>query len=220
MPRSSPASACASIGMARHSGRPLRANSGHCRRLVGRRWRSPGSRAKGFCARQGLRRRGASMCLAISTPAVLPLLDGNISAPNLSDAAQYLACALPCERFTSALAGSPCITQGRCVRYAFTVTDFHRLPLAGLPAHPSTPSFPGSVANGSIRAQGKALRAIAAAAQGRGHRISHEDVAGVLRTAGVRIAGVAQHVHASISDRLPWNVFRSLKSLFLKSERH
>ena len=24
------------------------------------------------------------------------------------------------------------------VRYSFTVTDFHRLPLAGLPAHPST----------------------------------------------------------------------------------
>src|SRR6202142_4349722 len=26
------------------------------------------------------------------------------------------------------------------VRYTFTVTDFHRLPLAGLPAHPSTAS--------------------------------------------------------------------------------
>jgi hypothetical protein len=31
----------------------------------------------------------------------------NISTPNLSYAAQYLACALPCERFTSALADIP-----------------------------------------------------------------------------------------------------------------
>src|SRR4029453_16604651 len=38
----------------------------------------------------------------------------NIGTPNLSYAAQYLACALPCERFTSTLAGNPCITQGRC----------------------------------------------------------------------------------------------------------
>lgn len=37
----------------------------------------------------------------------------------------------------------------------------------------------------ALRAQGKALRAIAAAAQARGHRISHEGVAGVLRVAGV-----------------------------------
>jgi len=27
------------------------------------------------------------------------------------------------------------------VRYTFTVTDFHRLPIAGLPAHPSTASI-------------------------------------------------------------------------------
>ena len=37
----------------------------------------------------------------------------NISTPNLSYAAQYLACALPCERFTSALTDNPCITRGR-----------------------------------------------------------------------------------------------------------
>ena len=30
------------------------------------------------------------------------------------------------------------------VRYSFTVTDFHRLPFAGLPAHPSTASEAGS----------------------------------------------------------------------------
>jgi putative DNA-invertase from lambdoid prophage Rac len=36
----------------------------------------------------------------------------------------------------------------------------------------------------ALRAQGKALRAIAAAAQAKGHRISHEGVAGVLRGHG------------------------------------
>jgi hypothetical protein len=36
----------------------------------------------------------------------------------------------------------------------------------------------------ALRAQGKALRAIAAA-QARGHQISHEGVAGVLRASGV-----------------------------------
>jgi putative DNA-invertase from lambdoid prophage Rac len=37
----------------------------------------------------------------------------------------------------------------------------------------------------ALRAQGKALRAIAEAVQARGHRISHEGVAGVLRAAGI-----------------------------------
>jgi hypothetical protein len=55
----------------------------------------------------------------------------------LSYVAQYLACALPCERFTYALASNPCITRASAVRYSFTVTDFHRLPFAALPAHPS-----------------------------------------------------------------------------------
>jgi putative DNA-invertase from lambdoid prophage Rac len=36
----------------------------------------------------------------------------------------------------------------------------------------------------TLRAQGKPLRAIAAAVQARGHRISHEGVAGVLKAAG------------------------------------
>jgi hypothetical protein len=36
----------------------------------------------------------------------------------------------------------------------------------------------------ALLAQGKPLRAIAAAAQAKGHRISHEGVAGVLRAAG------------------------------------
>ena len=67
----------------------------------------------------------------------------NISAPDLPYAAQYLACAFPCERFTSALADIRASLGAGAVRYSFTVTDFHRLPLAGLPAHPSTPSAKG-----------------------------------------------------------------------------
>ena len=58
--------------------------------------------------------RGQHVSRDIDTGCVAFCWTENISAPNLSYAAQYLACALPCERFTSALAGSPCITQGRC----------------------------------------------------------------------------------------------------------
>ena len=93
--------------------RPSRQRPGHD--WWGQRWRSPGSRAKGFCACQGLRRRGVGMCLAIiDTGRVAFCGTENISTPNLSYAAQYLACALPCERFTSALADHPCITRGQC----------------------------------------------------------------------------------------------------------
>ena len=58
--------------------------------------------------------RGQHVSCDIDTGCVAFCWTENISAPDLSYAAQYLACALPCERFTSALAGSPCITQGRC----------------------------------------------------------------------------------------------------------
>jgi hypothetical protein len=42
------------------------------------------------------------------------LWDGKHQHPDLSYAAQYLACALPCERFTSVFADIQCITRGRC----------------------------------------------------------------------------------------------------------
>ena len=97
-------------------------------------------RAKGFCACQGLRRRGASMCLAISTPAVLPSVGRKTSAPRTCLTPLNTSPALlPCERFTAppSRAARASLRAG-AVRYAFTVTDFHRLPLAGLPrAHPS-----------------------------------------------------------------------------------
>ena len=117
--------------------RPSRHRPGHDWR--GRRWRSPGSRAEGFCACQGLRRRGAGTCLAISTPAVLPSVGRKTSAPrtcltplNTSPTHSPVNASRLPSRTTRASLGAG------VVRYAFTVTDFHRLPSAGLPAHPST----------------------------------------------------------------------------------
>ena len=95
-----------------------------CKRLL----RMPGSTTT----------RGRHVSCVIDTSRVAFCGTENISTPNLSYAAQYLACALPCERFTSALADTRASLGASAVRYSFTVTDFHRLPLAGLPAHPST----------------------------------------------------------------------------------
>jgi hypothetical protein len=70
-----------------------------CKRLL----RMPGSTTT----------RGRHVSRDIDTGRVAFCGTENISTPNLSYAAQYLACAIPCERFTSALADSPCITRGR-----------------------------------------------------------------------------------------------------------
>jgi hypothetical protein len=100
-----------------------------CKRLV----RMPGSTTT----------RGRRVSCDIDTSRVAFCGTENISTPNLSYAAQYLACALPCERFTFALADNRASLGASAVRYSFTVTDFHRLPLAGLPAHPPyTSNFP------------------------------------------------------------------------------
>src|SRR6516165_6260861 len=50
--------------------------------------------------------RGRHVSCGIDTRRVAFCGTENIGTPNLSYAAQYLACALPCERFTPALAGS------------------------------------------------------------------------------------------------------------------
>ena len=71
-----------------------------CKRLL----RMPGSTTT----------RGRLVSRCIDTGRVAFCGTKNISTPNLSYAAQYLACALPRERFTSALADNPCITRGRC----------------------------------------------------------------------------------------------------------
>jgi hypothetical protein len=57
--------------------------------------------------------RGRRVSRDIDTGRVAFCGTENISTPNLSYAAQYLACALTCERFTSALADNSCITWGR-----------------------------------------------------------------------------------------------------------
>jgi len=54
---------------------------------------------------------------------------------NLSFAAQWLACAIPCRRFAAGLAASNARLGADAGRYSFIVSDFHRLLLAGLPAH-------------------------------------------------------------------------------------
>ena len=69
-----------------------------CKRLL----RMPGSTTT----------RGRHVSREIDTGLVAFCGTENIGTPNLSYAAQYLAYALPCERFTSALAFNPCITRG------------------------------------------------------------------------------------------------------------
>ena len=71
-----------------------------CKRLL----RMPGSSTT----------RGRHVSCDIDTNRVAFCGTENISTPNLSFAAQYLAYALPCERFTAALASIPCITRGQC----------------------------------------------------------------------------------------------------------
>ena len=50
-------------------------------------------------------------------------------------AAQWLAYAIPCRRFAAGLAASNARLGADADRYAFIAADFHRLLLAGLPAH-------------------------------------------------------------------------------------
>ena len=52
-----------------------------------------------------------------------------------SFAAQWLAYAIPYRRFAAGLAASDARLGADAVRYSFIVSDFHRLLLAGLPAH-------------------------------------------------------------------------------------
>jgi hypothetical protein len=65
---------------------------------------------------------------------------------NVTFAAQWLACALPCRRFTPVLADNGARLGADAARYAFIALDFHQLLLAGLPAHrplTSRPAPPG-----------------------------------------------------------------------------
>jgi hypothetical protein len=67
---------------------------------------------------------------------MLPSAFATASAPGLySFAAQWLACVLPYRRFAVILANDNARLGAGVVRYSFTVSGFHRLLLAGLPAH-------------------------------------------------------------------------------------
>ena len=94
-----------------------------CKRLL----RMPGSTTT----------RGRQVSRGIDTRRVAFCGTENISTPNLSYAAQYIACALPCERFTPVLAENRASLGASAVRYSFTVTDppsaFCRSP--GAPVH-------------------------------------------------------------------------------------
>lgn len=97
-------------------------------RWRGRRWRSPGSRAKVFCACQGPRRRGASICLAISTRAVLPSVGRKTSAPRTCLAPLNTSPAYSPVNASRLPSWTARASLGAGVgRYAFTVTNLHRL---------------------------------------------------------------------------------------------
>src|SRR5262249_41664102 len=82
-----------------------------------------------------LRRRAAFYFLAINDTDYLAFFwTENISTPNWPYAAQYLAYALPCQRFTCGLAATRASLGAGVACYVFTVMDSHRLPSAGLPA--------------------------------------------------------------------------------------
>ena len=67
---------------------------------------------------------------------MLPSATVTASAPGrITFAAQWLACTLPCRRFADILADAAARLGADVDRYSFTVTDLHRLLLAGLPAH-------------------------------------------------------------------------------------
>src|ERR1700722_7960345 len=80
----------------------------------GRRWRSPGSRAKRLLRMPGsTTTRGAACVLQYRHQPCCLLWDGKHQHPELV-LRRSIPRLLPCERFTSALEDNPCITRGQC----------------------------------------------------------------------------------------------------------
>jgi hypothetical protein len=78
---------------------------------------------------QTVTRHSVSVCVAFHD-------SYRVSTPEkITYAAQWLACTLPCRRFTDTLADAGARLGADADRYSFTVADSHRLLLAGLPAH-------------------------------------------------------------------------------------
>ncbi len=102
-----------------------------CRRSAAR---SPGSRPRSVRTCQGLRPRRVVQGLALTPPSMLPSAYATASAPGINSfAAQWLAYALPCRRFTVALTDASARLGADVDRYSFIVVDSHHLLLAGLP---------------------------------------------------------------------------------------
>jgi hypothetical protein len=60
----------------------------------------------------------------------------SVGTPNkITFAAQWLACTIPCRRFANILTNVNARLGANADRYSFIAADFHRLLLAGLPAH-------------------------------------------------------------------------------------
>jgi hypothetical protein len=59
----------------------------------------------------------------------------SVGTRDIPIAARWLACTIPYRRFTAGLAAIDARLGADAVRYSFIVSDFHRLLLAGLPAH-------------------------------------------------------------------------------------
>jgi hypothetical protein len=74
-------------------------------------------------------RDSASVCIAFHDTY------GVGTPEHLTFAPQWLACTLPCQRFTLILADASARLRVDADRYSFIVADFHRPLLAGLPAH-------------------------------------------------------------------------------------
>jgi hypothetical protein len=113
--------------------RPSRQRPGHWR---GRRWRSPGVRQV----------RGADVFRPIEGNTTDVDIARHMLAPRLRrpwHAQKPFAREPPSPVSASRLSSRAARASlgAGAVRYSFTVTDFHRLPLAGLSAHPSTPSI-------------------------------------------------------------------------------
>src|ERR1700730_14815741 len=93
--------------------------------------------------------------LAISCLTMLPSALETASAPGTIDfVAQWLAYALPYRRFAAVLANGNARLGADVVRYTFIVSDFHRLLLAGLPAH-----FESDMASHAVQSRRRHFRA-------------------------------------------------------------
>src|SRR4029077_3378272 len=96
---------------------------------------------EGFCACQGLRRRGAGSYLAITTRTISPSVGRKTSAPRTClTPLNTWPYALPYQRIRLQPHDHTRMARGRCSSLRLHRDGLARLPSAGLPAHPPTAS--------------------------------------------------------------------------------